>query len=63
MHDLICLSGGMNSLLLNDSEREYAYGVGIKSPSFIKQKFIVHYCFELLKHLGNVHQISLEILY
>ena len=63
MNDLICLSGGMNSLLLNDSEHEYAYGVGIKSPSFIKQKFIVQYCYELLKHLGNTHQISLEFLY
>jgi hypothetical protein len=45
MHDLICLSGGINSLLLNDSERQYAYGVGIKSPSFIKQKFIISLLF------------------
>ena len=63
MNDLICLSGGMNSILLDDSEREYAYGVGIKSPSIVKQKFSIHYCYELLKHLGNTHQISLEILY
>ena len=63
MNDIIRLSGGIHSLLLDDSEREFAYGIGIKSPSFVKQEFIIHYSFELLKHLGNTHQISLEILY
>jgi hypothetical protein len=29
----------------------------------MKQNLQINYCFETLNHLGDVHQISLEIIY
>jgi len=63
LDDVLCLTGGINSIFLDNSEKEFAYGIGIKSPSFIKQKLKINYCFEILKYLGNTHQVSLEVLY
>jgi len=61
--DFFKLRAGLNSLLLDDREREFSLGFGIKSPIFIKQNLQINYCFEALNHLGDVHQISLEIIY
>ena len=61
--DLFKLRAGLNSLLLDDREREFSLGFGIKSPILIKQNLQINYCFEALNHLGDVHQISLEIIY
>ena len=38
-------------------------GVSGYSANFIKQNLQINYCFEALNHLGDVHQISLEIIY
>jgi Predicted protease with the C-terminal PDZ domain len=63
MNDLLVLRSGVNSLLLDNREREFSYGVGIRSPSFMKQELYINYCFEVLEHLGDTHQISMGISY
>ena len=61
--DLFKLRAGLNSLLLDDREREFSLGFGIKSPVFIKQQFQINYSFESLKNLGDTHQVSFGFLY
>jgi len=61
--DLFKLRAGLNSLLLDDREREFSLGFGIKSPTFIKQQFQINYSFEALKYLGDTHQVSFGFLY
>ena len=63
MNDILVLRSGMNSLFLENREREFSYGIGIKSPSFIKQELYINYSFEVLKHLGDTHQMSIGISY
>jgi len=63
MNDLLVLRSGVNSLFLDNREREFSYGVGIRSPSFMKQELYINYCFEVLEHLGDTHQISMGISY
>ena len=29
-------------------------------PSFMKQELYINYCFEVLEHLGDTHQVSIE---
>ena len=61
--DLFTLRGGVNSLFLVDKEQEFALGFGVKAPGLIKQQLHINYCFEALTHLGDTHQLSLEIIY
>jgi hypothetical protein len=61
--DLFKLRAGLNSLLLDDREREFSLGFGIKSPVFIKQQFQINYSFESLKYLGDTHQVSFGFMY
>ena len=63
MNDLLILRSGVNSLFLDDRESEISYGLGIRSPILKNQKLYINYCFEILRHLGDTHQISLEISY
>jgi len=62
-NDLFKLRAGLNSLLLDDREREFSLGFGIKSPVFIKQQFQINYSFESLKYLGDTHQVSFGFMY
>ena len=62
-NDLFELRAGLNSLLLDDREREFSLGFGIKSPVFIKQQFQINYSFESLKYLGDTHQVSFGFMY
>ena len=61
--DLFKLRAGLNSLLLDDREREFSLGFGIKSPVFINQQFQINYSFEALKYLGDTHQVSFGFIY
>ena len=61
--DLFKLRAGLNSLLLDDREREFSLGFGIKSPVFINHQFQINYSFEALKYLGDTHQVSFGFLY
>ena len=61
--DLFKLRAGLNSLLLDDREREFSLGFGIKSPVFINQQFQINYSFEALKYLGDTHQVSFGFMY
>lgn len=61
MNDLLVLRSGVNSLFLDDRESEISYGLGIRSPILKSQELYINYCFEILKHLGDTHQISLGI--
>ncbi|MEC7848525.1 MAG: hypothetical protein VX736_02325 [Candidatus Neomarinimicrobiota bacterium] len=61
--DLFTLRGGVNSLFLVDKEQEFALGFGVKAPGLIEQQLHINYCFEALTHLGDTHQLSLEIIY
>jgi len=63
MNDLLVLRSGVNSLFLDDRESEVSYGIGIRSPLLKRQDIYINYCFEMLKHLGNTHQISIGISY
>jgi len=63
MNDLLILRSGVNSLFLDDRESEISYGLGIRSPILKSQELYINYCFEILRHLGDTHQISLEISY
>jgi len=61
MNDLLIIRSGVNSLFLDDRESEISYGLGIRSPILKSQELYINYCFEILKHLGDTHQISLGI--
>ena len=61
--DLFKLRAGLNSLLLDDREREFSLGFGIKSPVITKQQFQINYSFESLKYLGDTHQVSFGFVY
>ena len=61
MNDLLIIRSGVNSLFLDDRESEISYGLGIRSPILKSQELYINYCFEILKHLGDIHQISLGI--
>jgi len=63
MNGLLILRSGVNSLFLDDRQSEVSYGIGIRSPLMKDQDIHIDYCFEILRHLGNTHQISLEVSY
>ena len=61
-NDLITFNIGFNSMLMNDKEKDYAYGLGI-SPHMMNSKLNIVYCFENMINLGNTHQLSININY
>ena len=54
---------GLNSLFLEDKEKELALGFSLKVPKLIKNDLFIHYSFETTRFLGNTQQLSLTFKY
>tara|TARA_B110000438_G_scaffold175009_1_gene167283 strand:+ start:2751 stop:3755 length:1005 start_codon:yes stop_codon:yes gene_type:complete len=63
LNNILKIRGGLNSIFMEDRDRDLSLGIGIRSPTFIKQQFLFNYCFEALTYLGDTHQVSVEINY
>lgn len=63
LDELITIHFGFNSLLLNDSEREFSFGFGLKFPANLIPGLRMHYAFETMKFLGDTQQVSLSFNY
>ena len=63
MDDLFSFYFGLNSLFLENSEKEFAFGIGLRVPKLIDNGFLIHYSFETMKFLGNTQQLGLSFNY
>jgi hypothetical protein len=59
----LIIRAGANSLFMNDREKEFSFGCGINSPSIYNKVLNINYSFETFTHLGNLNQISVQIIY
>lgn len=55
---ILSVRGGVNSLFMEDREKELAFGIGLKPPLALR-KIAIDYSFETLSHLEETHQISI----
>ena len=62
-NDALYLSGGANSLFLEDNPKEYSVGIGLRISNKSRSKISVNFSFESLKYLGNTQQIGIAIKY
>ena len=63
LNNMISLYAGINSLFLEKSEKEIAFGLGLQVPKLFNNALMVHYSFETLKFLGNTQQLALTFNY
>ena len=62
-NDLIIFRGGINSIFLDNKQNQFSYGIGVQPPMIKNKSLQINYAFEMLKHLGDTHQVSMEISY
>nr|MBC8343545.1 hypothetical protein [Bacteroidota bacterium] len=62
-NNLIVFRAGANSLFMDEREKETSFGFGINTPNVYTKIVHINYSFETLSHLGDLHQISLQISY
>jgi len=63
LNDLVIFRSGLNSIFLDNKQNQFSYGIGVRPPSIKNKSLQINYAFEMLKHLGDTHQISMEISY
>ena len=63
LNDLVIFRSGINSIFLDNKQNQFSYGVGVQPPMIKNKSLQINYAFEMLKHLGDTHQISMEISY
>ena len=63
LNELVIFRGGIHSIFLDDKQNQFSYGIGIQPPLMKRNALQINYAFEMLKHLGDTHQISMEISY
>tara|TARA_S200000501_G_scaffold47453_1_gene38271 strand:- start:1313 stop:2317 length:1005 start_codon:yes stop_codon:yes gene_type:complete len=63
LNGLITLYGGLNSLLLENSESEFCFGGGLRIPQILNNALSINYTHEEMKFLGNSQQISISFNY
>ena len=62
-NDIFIIRAGVNSLFMNDREKKFSLGIGINTPGTFNNILHFNYSFEVLSHLGDIHQISIHISY
>lgn len=63
LNNLFFIRAGANSLFLNNSEKEYSFGLGLNVPGINNNKVLMNYSFESLEYLGNVQQVGISLKY
>jgi hypothetical protein len=62
LNNLAVIRGGASALLLDQRDRDFSLGGGLRIPT-ASGGININYAFEGFIYLGNVHQISLEVLF
>lgn len=62
LSDIAVIRGGWRALLLDERDGEFALGGGLKIPT-PDGSINVNYALEGFQYLGNVHQISVEVIF
>jgi len=63
MDNLLSTYIGLNSLFLKDSDKEFAFGFGLRLPKNLAKGIIINYCYEAMRFLGNSQQLSISFNY
>ena len=63
MDNLLSTYIGLNSLFLKDSNKEFAFGFGLRLPKNIAKGIVINYSYEAMKFLGNSQQLSISFNY
>lgn len=61
LNNLFVIRVGANSLFMNDREKVFSLGCGIKSLGIFNKTIHIDYGYESLLHLGDFHQLSIHI--